>query len=276
MKLFQLSKGLLVGLALFSGLIVSAAPVSAATQGVGLSVKVGRPGTSWSSTLAVNTGEAVNVLITYTNQGEFLQKYVTISDSLPAGASFKAGSAYLFTPSAPAGVQQADTLIGNGISTGALKPGETAFIQFQMALPASISVACGSVQLTNQVSGTSYTGSKTYGANTAITVNQPCAVTTTPPASPPVTPAITAVVTPAVATTVNTTTARVASANTTVPAQSHASTVSTIPVVAATNSAADSKTLVNTGPGNVLFIALIATVVGAVGSRFVLYRLLGA
>jgi hypothetical protein len=253
-------QNIVVSLVVAACFVLPAVSASAVTEGSGLTTKVGRPGTSWSQTLNLNAGELVNVLITYTNQSEFVQKYVTIRDTLPAGATFKSGSAYLFNAAAPQGAQQADTLTTSGIHTGAIKPGQNVFVQFQMTMPGMNQIDCGSRQVVNRADAVSASGNKTYTAQNTLSVSRSCAVTTqpVPPTTTTSTPAA-PVVTTATATATTGTTQRTA------PVQ----TVATTPN-------ADSKSLVNTGPGSILLIALVAALVGTLGSRIVLYRLFGS
>jgi hypothetical protein len=295
----------LSSLAAVCGLLLSAAPVSAATQSTGLSVAVARPGVSWQPTIATAPGETINVLITYKNMNNRMgQKNVFIQDVLPTGATFKPGSAYLFAPGGPGGgIQQKDTLTtSDGIGTGHLVAGATAFIQFQMFMPADASLACGRNVLTNQAKGHSNSGNETYMADARIIVNRACTPTVSPtptqtpnptptPTAPTPTSTSVSVVsidaseTTNVNNTFNTSTPQVAGASTAASSTTTAnaneagvttavSTTSSQPV--ATQDVSNAKTLVNTGPGNIIVIFLLATIVGAVGSRFVLYRLLGA
>ncbi|MBC7581366.1 hypothetical protein H7097_00675 [Aeromicrobium sp.] len=283
-------RGLTFGLALLAfaaSILVSMVPAYAATASTGLTASAARPGTAWASSVSAPAGEIVNVLLTYVNDNQSGQKFVIIQDTLPTGATYLPGSAYLFSPAGSPGVKQADTITTSGISTGALKPGGVSYIQFQMKLPPAANLNCGNNSLTNRAVGSSRTGNKTYAASSAIIATRTCTAALAPAATPPqpvATPAVPAVVKQvnkavnilAVDNSVHTTnnqtpaTPQVASATTTAAAP--APTSAAIQPVATTSA----KGLVNTGPGSIIGLFLVAVIVGTIGSRLVLYRLLGA
>lgn len=296
MRQLRGGRSLFLSVIMITGMLASPVAASAATPSSGLSGKVGRPGTSWTDSVAVAPGAVVNVLIAYTNENASVgQKFVLLRDTLPTGASFNTGSAYLFTKAVPTGAQQADTLTTSGISTGALKPGETAMIQFQMTMPSATSLACGKNVLVNRADGASRTGNKTYATSNNIIIKRDCTLTPppapapaptptpTPPAAPTPTTSVAIVAIDASVNTTNNTynypaTPQVAAAHTTtpVPAATVASSNTNARPVASADKATDSKTLVNTGPGSILVLVIVASLIGFFGSRFMLYRLLGA
>lgn len=271
----------------FIGLVVACAtvfvaPAAAITQGTGLSGSVGRPGTQWSSALSVNPGETVNVLIQYTNKTSAAgkQQHITITDTLPQGATFANGSAYLYTPAAPNGVKQADTLTTTGISTGTLKAGETAYIQFELFIPGSTQIACGTSNLVNKISAINQAGTKTYAAQNTIAVTKQCPATT-----PATTTTTTSSPTTTTTNTTTTTSTTPATTTSTTPATTTSTSTSTTPTTTTTTSTAklstpsDSdntpQTLVNTGSksGSILGIFVAAALVGVALYRFALPRL---
>ncbi len=282
------------GLVIVAGTLLSSATTFAATASDGLATWVARPGGTWADTVTVAPGETINIYISYTNMNTSGQKYVMLTDALPSGASFSPGSAYLYTPAVPSATKQADTLTTTGISTGALRPGEKAGIQFQATMPTAANLSCGVNKLKNVANGTSRTGNRTYTASAKIVVKRDCSTPTPPPTPAPTTsPTAATTSTPSTSLTVvsidasvhdsyNTTSSpQVASASTTAKTTDNAPTSADAatddqPKTQQNQASADAKSLVSTGPGNIIAIFLAAVAIGAVGSRLVLYRLLRA
>jgi hypothetical protein len=287
----------LSSLSILASLLLAAVPASAASSS-GLEVFVGRPGTSWSDKIQVTPGDGVNVLIKYTNLNAGTQKSVVVTDILPQGAVYSAGSTFLFAPGGPAsGTKQQDKLTSSGIPLGTLTPGAVAFIQFTMTMPKANALDCGKTTLMNRATAAGKNKSSDAGA--MIVVNRQCAQAPTTTPTQPATPTTHNTTPPTSTTNVsvvnidastttidnsfntasNTTTAQVQTASTTTAGATTAAATNQYaqtPQTAQTANTTNAKTLVNTGVGSMAVIFLVAVVVGTFGSRFVLYRMLGA
>ena len=147
-----------------------------------ISKQVHKTGTTgWKETDAVNPGDSVDYLITYTNTGTMTQEDVAIYDILPAGVTYVTGSTYVANNKNPNGVKSADGITGDGINIGDYAAGEIAYIKFSAIVPANDKLAdCGNNILVNTGKAVTANGYKTDTAN--VTVIRTCE--TTPPELP--------------------------------------------------------------------------------------------
>jgi uncharacterized repeat protein (TIGR01451 family)/LPXTG-motif cell wall-anchored protein len=124
---------------------------------------------------ATTPGSTVIYKVAYTNTGSTQQDNVTLSDKLPTGVSYVAGSA-LIENSKTAGKYQAtsDGITTTGLNIGSYAPnGGNAFFKFSAKAPAADSLQCGVNTFTNTARATTSGGYKESTAD--ITINKECA-----------------------------------------------------------------------------------------------------
>jgi len=137
--------------------------------------------TGWKETEAVNIGDSVDYLISYTNTGTTVQNDVVISDVLPAGITYTAGTTYVSNTTNPSGIKVSDNIVtASGINIGNYNAAGTAFVKFSATVTATAaSLNCGLNTMVNTAKVDTNNGSKTDTAN--VTLNKTC---TTPPELP--------------------------------------------------------------------------------------------
>ena len=147
-----------------------------------LSKQVHKTGaTGWKETEALNIGDSVDYLITYTNTGTTTQNDVVVSDILPAGITYTDGTTYVANGTNPNGIKVSDNLTkASGINIGNYAIGTNAYIKFSAKVTAtSASLNCGLNTLVNTAKADTNNGIKTDTAN--VTLTKTC---TTPPELP--------------------------------------------------------------------------------------------
>lgn len=103
----------------------------------------------WVENYVAQPGETVDYLLEYKNTGTVVQNNVVISDQLPAGMTYVAGSTILGNPSHPGGVKASDNVTTTGINVGGYNPGQNAWVIFSAKAPEVNALACGTNSLVN-------------------------------------------------------------------------------------------------------------------------------
>ena len=143
--------------------------------------------TEWKETVAVKTGDSIDYLITYKNTGTTVQNDVVISDALPVGVAYKAGTTYVVNSTSPSGVKVSDKIVSGGINISDYAPGAAAYVKFSATVTAKSESLpkCGTNTIVNTASVATNNGSKEDTAN--ITLDKICEET--PPELPHTGPA---------------------------------------------------------------------------------------
>lgn len=126
----------------------------------------------WAENYVAQPGETVDYLLKYKNTGTVVQNNVMISDKLPAGMTYIAGSTVLGNPTNPAGVKTNDGVTAGGINVGGYNPGQNAWVIFSAKAPAEAALACGTNTLVNTESVETDYGTKSDTAT--VTINKTC------------------------------------------------------------------------------------------------------
>jgi len=91
----------------------------------------------WKSNLTVNQGATVNYELDYENTGNTKQTNVTLTDQLPAGATYIPGSAKLYNQESPDGKTIDDSVISTGTNIGDYADGTNAYLDFSARIDAA-------------------------------------------------------------------------------------------------------------------------------------------
>ena len=187
------SKGAVNGLAMSDSVVTTGAPIGySAINGevpgcnefagyVTFRVKADQPNFTISKqvykagieTGAVNPGDSVDYLITYRNTGTVTQNDVIISDILPQGVVYTAGSTYVANSTNPNGLKVSDNIIKNGINIGNYAAGAAAYIKYSATIVENSALPnCGANTLHNIAKAQTANGTKEDDAD--ITVNKTC------------------------------------------------------------------------------------------------------
>lgn len=108
--------------------------------------------TAWQESYTARPGEAVEFLLEYRNTGETTQDNVVLSDELPAGMSYVAGSSRLGNAENPNGVTTDDGVTADGLNIGRYGAGGNGWVIFRATAPADSQLECGRTTLTNSAS----------------------------------------------------------------------------------------------------------------------------
>ncbi|MNH49911.1 hypothetical protein D3C87_1250900 [compost metagenome] len=127
----------------------------------------------WSENYAAKPGEIVDYLIEYKNIGEAQTDNVMISDTLPAGMTYKDGSTRFGTLKEPAGVKASDNITKGGINIGSYKQNGGTWVIFSATVAENDKLpVCGPNKLINTARATTDFGWKEDTAN--VTVDKTC------------------------------------------------------------------------------------------------------
>ncbi|MDB5160397.1 MAG: exported protein of unknown function [Candidatus Saccharibacteria bacterium] len=132
-------------------------------------------GKTYTKSGTTTPGATVIYKVAYTNTGSTQQDNVTLSDKLPAGVTYVAGSS-LIENSKTAGAYQktSDGITTTGLNIGSYAPaGGNAFFKFSATAPADAALKCGVNTFTNTARATTSGGYKESTAD--ITINKTCA-----------------------------------------------------------------------------------------------------
>ena len=135
--------------------------------------------TAWSKSVDINPGDTVEYLLGYTNTGSVNQKDVVLSDKLPAGMTYVAGSSQLKDANSPNGKAIADGVTTTGVNVGEYAPGGNVYVWFQAKAAANDDLpACGTNTLVNTGRADTPNGGKTDTAD--VVINKTCTTPKTP------------------------------------------------------------------------------------------------
>lgn len=131
---------------------------------------------TWNKTEAVNPGDQVEYLVTYTNTGTTTQNNVTLKDMLPTGVSYVSHTTYVANASNPSGLlldAASDNVTTSGVNIGNYDAGANAYVKFTAKVAANDQLpVCGTNTLVNTARITTSGG---YKEDTAtVTVNKTC------------------------------------------------------------------------------------------------------
>ena len=128
----------------------------------------------WSNNNTANPGDKLKYMITYQNTGNTQENNVVIRDSLPPKMTLVPNSTYLYNSNNPNGVlYKSDNITNGGIVIGNYAPGATAYVVFEVQIPAESALACGQTEFRNV--GVAHPENMNEYYNTAITtVNKTC------------------------------------------------------------------------------------------------------
>ena len=169
---YQALDGFLPGCNEFAGYVTFR--VKADQPNFTITKKVHKTGISgWEKSQAVNPGDSVDYLITYTNTGTTDQNDVTIKDVLPNDVSYVEGTTYLANAADQLGHKIGDNITKVGINIGNYAPGEIAYIKFTAKVASNNDLdVCGLNTLRNTANAITKNGSKSDTAD--VTVNKTC------------------------------------------------------------------------------------------------------
>lgn len=144
--------------------------------GVSITKQVEKAGQTnkWSTKNTANPGDTLKYLISYKNTGNTVQKQVVLRDNLPPKMALVSGTTYLADASHPKGVKVSDLVTKGGINAGNFGAGATAYLTFEVKVPAASQLACGQTEFRNV--GVAHPQGMSEYYNTAITdVTKKCA-----------------------------------------------------------------------------------------------------
>jgi len=153
-------------------------PQFAGTPNFTISKQVRKTGTTnWEETSSVNPGDSVDFFITYKNTGSTSQKDVIISDVLPKGLTYTAGTTYVVNSTNPNGIKVSDNITKDGINIGNYAANAVAYIKYSATVSSNSDLTdCGLNTLVNTVKATTENGIKEDTAT--VKVNKTCETTT--------------------------------------------------------------------------------------------------
>jgi len=136
-------------------------------------------GKTWSTNASAQPGDTIQYRVIYTDTGTTQQDNVTLSDQLPKGVSYVAGSS-LLANSVTGGQYKAapDGITTSGVNIGSYAAnGGNAYFKFSAKIADDSTLACGANTLVNTARASTSSGYKESTAT--VTVNKTC----TPPQS---------------------------------------------------------------------------------------------
>ena len=124
--------------------------------------------TTWTKNVAVNPGDDVEYLITYSNTGEVKQDNVIVKDVLPKNVAYVPGTTKLKNMLNPSGKTVSDNVTKDGINISNYEPKSTAYVWFTAKVGSKTELTCGTNTLVNTgVVQTGY-GTKEDTANVVV------------------------------------------------------------------------------------------------------------
>jgi len=132
-------------------------------------------GKTWSTNATTTPGSTIQYRVIYTNTGTTQQDHVTITDTLPKGASYVAGSSLLANATTPGGKYVAandGVTASNGLDIGSYGPTSNAYLKFSSKIADASALSCGVNTLHNVARVTTSGGYKEASAD--VTVNVTC------------------------------------------------------------------------------------------------------
>lgn len=127
--------------------------------------------TGWAETVSVDPGTTVDYLIAYKNTGSTTQNNVVISDVLPTGLTYVAGTTYIKNVNHPNGDLTDDGIATEGgLNIGNYTAGSNAYVKFSAKVADNDALAnCGENAITNTASVRTDNGTKTDPAEVKAT-----------------------------------------------------------------------------------------------------------
>ncbi len=108
---------------------------------------------SWSENVTVKANDTVRYRIQFKNTGNTKLENVVISDKLPAGLNYVAGSTVLYNAEYTDGKTMGDEIVNGGLNIGSVEAGSEATIYFYATVDNSFADDCDDSKLTNIVAG---------------------------------------------------------------------------------------------------------------------------
>lgn len=134
---------------------------------------------AWTSKNSANPGDTLKYLISYQNTGNSVENQVIIRDNLPPKMTLVPGTTYAADATNPSGIKVSDDVTQGGIDLGNFGAGATAYVTFQVKVPAADQLSCGANEFRNV--GVVHPQNMDEYYNTADTdVNRQCQNVTTP------------------------------------------------------------------------------------------------
>lgn len=125
--------------------------------------------TTWTENVAVNPGDNVEYLITYSNTGEVKQDNVIVKDVLPKNVAYVPGTTKLKNMLNPSGKTVSDNVTKDGINISNYEPKSTAYVWFTAKVGSKTELTCGTNTLVN--TGVVQTGYGTKEDTASVVVN---------------------------------------------------------------------------------------------------------
>jgi uncharacterized repeat protein (TIGR01451 family) len=168
---FNAMDGVVPGCNFYSGYITFQVAVPDPKMKIEKHVSVG--GADWAKSATAKPGETVEFELYYMNTGNVNQNNVVISDTLPKGLTYVAGSSKLYSPSNPNGKAIVDGVTTTGVNIGNYAPGAEAYITFKAKVADEKDLAlCGVNTLRNKGSVDTVNGGLDDFAS--VLVNKDC------------------------------------------------------------------------------------------------------
>ncbi|MDR0591162.1 MAG: DUF11 domain-containing protein [Candidatus Nomurabacteria bacterium] len=104
--------------------------------------KGGTTSGGWVDNMTANPGDEIEYLITYKNTGSVNQENVVVSDTLPSGVTYVAGSTKLSNGNGANQVMP-DGVTTKGLNIGNYAPGAVAYVWFKAKIDAADKLECG-------------------------------------------------------------------------------------------------------------------------------------
>lgn len=121
----------------------------------------------WRENVAVKANDTVRYRIQFKNTGNTKLEKVVISDKLPAGMNYVAGSTVLYNAKNTDGKTMGDEIVKGGLNIGTVEAGSEATIYFYATVDNSFADDCEDSKLTNTVAGKYNNDDKTTKTDTA-------------------------------------------------------------------------------------------------------------
>jgi uncharacterized repeat protein (TIGR01451 family) len=133
---------------------------------------------SWSKNVTSQPGATVNYQLAFANSGSELLGPVVLRDNLPSGMSIVHDSSVFYNPNYPNGQNLGtDSLTtSSGVNIGSYDPTENAYIVFKATLPAADKLQCGTNTFVN--TGEAWVGSQMVSDTATVTVKKTCTTPT--------------------------------------------------------------------------------------------------
>ena len=171
---FDQMDGVLPGCNYYSGYITFQVSVDKSDFSLQKQVRI-KGETEWKENVNAKVGDIVEYQLTYRNTGNTNQTNVKISDKLPAGLTYVAGSTKIKDGARPSGAGLPDGITSGGLIIGSYAPNAAAYVIFEAKVTVKDdNLVCGANKINNVGKVTVDDSSKEDGAS--VTVNKDCEV----------------------------------------------------------------------------------------------------